>query len=81
MNLYTSGDIANLCGVARSTACNWLNRGNIPLPKITTVGGISLWTEVQAQEIKTKYDERQAKVAAIIKLKAELDALREGDKQ
>lgn len=72
---YSSGDLAALCGVERSTASNWIARGYVEPAEIITVGGSSIWTEEQAQRIRTKIREREALRRQRALLRAELKRL------
>jgi hypothetical protein len=55
-NYYSPLDIAEYCNVTHSAVSQWINRGKIPEPAITSVGGHArLWSEDQVVEIKKDF--------------------------
>lgn len=81
MKYYTTGDIAALLGVSRSTVSNWLARGyvsqgKLPTPVITTIGGMHVWDETQAAQIREDYIERKKLEDELSKLKSQMKVLK-----
>ena len=47
--LYSTSDVAEKCGVARTTIHTWINRGEVEDVKIRTEGGMRIFTEEDLQ--------------------------------
>ena len=54
--LYSTGDVAKKCGVAKATIYTWINRGEIGDVRNRTEGGTRIFTEEDLQRF-LKYAE------------------------